>query len=249
MRYLFCVSYKGGSYHGWQKQKKVLSVQEVIEEHLGTILRSEITIVGSGRTDTGVHARQQYFHADIPLELEPDIFKNKVNSFLPKDISINTIQRVKEDMHARFDAISRSYEYLIIREKDPFLEDFAYRFPAILSISEMNKAAGYLLGIHDFECFSRVKTDVKNFICEVTEAQWIENKETGDLKFQISANRFLRGMVRAVVGTMLDIGISRNKAEGIQEILKSKDRKAAGGAVPAKGLYLTKVIYPPSIFI
>ena len=249
MRYFFNISYKGTDYHGWQKQSKDRSVQEVIEEHLSTVLRSDHQIVGSGRTDTGVHARQQCFHVDIQNKIDPDQLKNKLNSFLPNDISILSIRQVKHQAHARFDAISRSYEYLIIREKNPFLNDFAYRFSSELSLIEMNKAANSMMGIHDFECFSRVKTDVKNFICEVNEAHWVEYHDSGILKFRISANRFLRGMVRAIVGTLLDIGEGRMKTEEIKVILKSRDRKKAGRAVPAKGLYLTKIVYPTSLFV
>jgi len=234
-------------YHGWQKQRNAISVQEVLEKHLSAIFQIQIDIVGSGRTDTGVHGRQQFFHVDLPDEIMKDQFRNKMNSFLPPDICILDILQVKEDAHARFDAQRRSYEYWIIDDKDPFMEDLAYRFPHRLSLEKMNKAAGILLGKQDFESFSRVKTDVNNFICEIITAKWIQDK--GVLKFHISSNRFLRGMVRAIVGTLLDIGQGKRSSDDLKLIINSKDRKSAGRAVPAKGLYLTEVKYPRSIFI
>ena len=249
MRYFFNISYNGSSYHGWQKQKNALSIQEVIEKSLSTVFQKEIEIVGSGRTDTGVHAREQYFHSDIPNEFKPDQLKNRLNSFLPNDIAVQSILPVNEDAHARFDAIMRSYEYLLISQKNPFLEDFAYRFQRDLSVSEMNSASKFLIGKHDFQCFSRVKTDVKNYECDISKARWIKVRDSDILKFEIASNRFLRGMVRAVVGTLLDIGQGKKQKEDIIRIIESKDRKAAGRAVPAKGLYLTKVVYPKSVFI
>lgn len=218
-----------------------------MEKHLSTIFQNQINIVGSGRTDTGVHGRQQFFHVDLPDEIRKDQFRNKLNSFLPPDICVLDILQVKEDAHARFNAQRRSYEYWIIDDKDPFMVDLAYRFSHKLSLEDMNMAADYLLGKQDFESFSRVKTDVNNFICEIFKAQWVIDK--GILKFHISSNRFLRGMVRAIVGTLLDIGQGKRSIEDLKLIIDSKDRKSAGRAVPAKGLYLTEVKYPRSIFV
>ena len=246
MRYFFKISYNGKQYHGWQRQKNAVSVQETIESHLSKILRSPADIVGSGRTDTGVHARQQYFHLDQDVVLDSEKIRGKLNSFLPCDIAVDKIFTVEENAHARFDAIQRSYEYWIIRDKDPFLDDLAYRFSADLDIDKMNNAAQLLLGKHDFESFSRVKTDVNNFFCEITRAEWIQ--DSGILKFHISANRFLRGMVRTIVGTLIDIGSGNSSLNKLEGIIESKDRKRAGRAVPAKGLYLTGVKYPDSIF-
>jgi tRNA pseudouridine38-40 synthase len=247
MKYFFSISYNGTAYHGWQKQKNAVSVQGVLEDRLSVILRKNLEIIGSGRTDTGVHAREQVFHVEIPGTIIPEQIRIRLNAFLPSDISVQAIYPVINEAHARFDATERSYEYLLIHEKDPFLHDFTYRFSENLSLAEMNKACHLLLGKQDFQCFSRVKTDVNNFICTVTKAEW--GKDGNALKFQISANRFLRGMVRAIVGTLLDIGQDRRKTEDIPLIIESRDRRMAGRAVPAKGLYLTKVSYPSTIFI
>ena len=247
MRYFFDIAYKGSDYHGWQRQRNALSIQEVLEDHLGTVLREKVDIVGSGRTDTGVHARQQFFHVDISEKINIDPFRTKLNSFLPRDISISKIYLVKEDAHARFDAVRRSYEYIITSNKDPFLDDYSYRFNQELDLNAMNKATEFLIGRQDFECFSRVKTDVNNFYCEIFESKWTKEDEL--LKYTISANRFLRGMVRAVVGSLLDVGIGKRKPEYLKQVIKSRDRKKAGRAVPAKGLYLTEVKYPGSVFI
>jgi tRNA pseudouridine38-40 synthase len=247
VRYFFKISYNGTSYHGWQKQRNAISVQEVLESHLGTILQTKTEITGSGRTDTGVHARQQFFHVDISGPIQIEQFRNKMNAFLPNDICIHEILPVKEGAHSRFDARERRYEYWITKEKNAFLFDFSYRFNKRISIKEMNDAARILIDKKDFESFSRVKTDVNNFNCEISRAQWVQDGEV--LKFHISANRFLRGMVRAIVGTLLDVGQGKRSIEDFNMIIESKDRKSAGRAVPAKGLYLTEVKYPQSIFI
>lgn len=247
MRYFFEIAYDGTNYHGWQRQKNASSVQQTIEEALSTILRTEITITGSGRTDTGVHCSQQYFHADLDTELTSDLLKFKLNSFLPADISIPSVNAVKPDAHARFDAVRRSYQYHINQEKWPFSKGYSYYFVKTLDIKTMNEAAALLIGEKDFEAFSRVKTEVNNFICNIEGAHW--EKEGPKLTFHITANRFLRGMVRAIVGTLLQVGEGKLKVADVEKIIKTRDRREAGAAAPAEGLFLTKVEYPPEIFI
>lgn len=213
---------------------------------MSKLFREEISIVGSGRTDTGVHCVQQFFHADIEKEVKLSDLVHRMNAFLPKDIAIRNICPVKNDAHARYDAIERSYQYKITRVKDPLLVGYAHYFFRDLDILTMEKASALLIGEHDFECFSKVKTDVNHFICDIKEATW--NQKSDVLVFTISANRFLRGMVRAIVGTLLDVGNGKLTIKQFQEILKSKDRRKAGMNAPPEGLYLTHVKYPKSIF-
>jgi tRNA pseudouridine38-40 synthase len=246
MRYFFEISYNGSNYHGWQNQKNAIGVQHVVENALSKLLRSEIEIVGSGRTDTGVHCVQQFFHADIEKEFKISDLLHRLNAFLPQDIAIKNILHVKDDAHARYDAIQRSYIYKITQTKDPLLVGFAHYFFRELNVPVMEQAASMLLGERDFECFSKVHTDVNHFRCEVTQAMW---QRKGDLLiFTISANRFLRGMVRAIVGTLLDVGIGKISVKQFEEILLSKDRKKAGMNAPPEGLYLTAVTYRKAIF-
>lgn len=247
MRYFFEISYNGTNYHGWQRQKNAISVQQVVEEALLTILRENITISGSGRTDTGVHCLQQYFHADIGKPVDISYLQHRLNSYLPAAISIRSISRVKKDAHARFSAVSRSYEYRITTRKDPFLQHQSYYYAKPLNIQTMNEAGALIIGRQDFEAFSKVKTDVNNFVCDITEARWVREKDL--LLFRISANRFLRGMVRAIVGTLLNVGSENLPAEAIKKIIASGDRKEAGSSVPACGLFLTQVKYPADIFL
>lgn len=247
MRYFFEIAYKGTNYHGWQSQKNAVGVQTVVENAMSKLLREEISIVGSGRTDAGVHCEQQFFHADIQSGFDADILMLKLNSFLPKDIVIPSIRKVRADASARYDAVERSYRYQITRKKNPFLDGLAWHFFKPVNVDAMNRAADLLLGEHDFECFSKVKTDVNHFLCTVKKASW---KEEGDmLIFTITANRFLRGMVRAVVGTLIDVGTGKSSMKEFQQILQSRDRKKAGANVPSMGLYLAKVKYPPEVFL
>ncbi|MGK7391255.1 MAG: tRNA pseudouridine(38-40) synthase TruA [Candidatus Cyclobacteriaceae bacterium M2_1C_046] len=247
MRYFFEVSYKGTNYNGWQSQPNALGVQEVIEKALALVLQEEISITGSGRTDTGVHCRQQYFHVDIQNKFKNNTLLYRLNSYLPKDIALNKILPVKEDAHARFDAIKRSYKYRITRSKDPFDVETAFFYGKSLDVPTMNAAASLLLGRQDFESFSKIKTDVNNFICDITEAKWEE--KNSELIFNISANRFLRGMVRAIVGTLLKVGKGKISVEEFKAVIEAKDRQKAGAAVAAHGLFLTEVVYPEEIFI
>jgi tRNA pseudouridine38-40 synthase len=247
MRFFFEISYNGTHYHGWQSQKNAVGVQEVVEDALSKLLREEVEIVGSGRTDTGVHCVQQYFHADIEKEFNRQDLVHKLNAFLPKDIAIRSIHAVKADAHARYDACERSYQYKITRVKDPLLVGYACYYFRELNIITMERATALLLGEHDFESFSKVKTDVNHFICTIKHASWTQK---GDLLiFTITANRFLRGMVRAIVGTLLDVGTGKISVKQFEEIIKSRDRKMAGMNAPPEGLYLTQVKYPKSIYM
>lgn len=246
MRYFIRFSYLGKAYHGWQKQPNAISVQEVLENALSTILRASIEIVGAGRTDTGVHAREMYAHFDFEVIPDKALLVQRLNSFLPGDIAIQEILSTTNTAHARFDASERTYEYWVIQEKNPFYADFAHHVWNELDIEKMNEAATFLLNHKDFECFSKSNTDVKTFICDVKNATWIENGDK--LVFTISADRFLRNMVRAVVGTLLEVGQGKRNPEEINQIIESKSRSKAGVSVPAKGLYLTRVLYPKSIF-
>jgi tRNA pseudouridine38-40 synthase len=247
MRYFFEITYDGSKYNGWQNQANALGVQQVVEETLSKLLRNKISIVGSGRTDTGVHCVQQFFHADINKEIERQELLVRLNSFLPRDIAIRDILPVKPDAHARYNARERAYEYHITTRKNPLLVGRAYYFFKKCDVELMNEAASLLVGEHDFTSFSKVKTDVNHFVCTIKKAHWVKNGEK--LIFTISANRFLRGMVRAIVGTLLEVGSHRISVKEFQTIIKSKDRKKAGMNVPAEGLYLTRVKYPNNTFL
>lgn len=247
MRYFFEISYKGTNYHGWQSQKNAVGVQEVIQKALCLILQEDVSVSGSGRTDTGVHCRQQFFHTDIENKFKTEWLLHRINSFLPEDIAIHTIRKVLPEAHARFDAKNRSYLYIVSRKKDPFLMETAAIYQKDLNISTMNAAASLLLGKQNFQSFSKVKTDVSNFVCDITKAEW---REEGDcLEFHITANRFLRGMVRAIVGTLLDVGKEKMAVQEFKKAIEAQDRNAAGASAPAKGLFLSRVEYPEHIFI
>ncbi len=246
MRYFIQFSYFGKAYHGWQNQPNAITVQEVLEKALSTLLRDKIDVVGAGRTDAGVHAKQMFCHFDFDSIDDKKDLAYRLNAFLPDDIAVQEIRTVVDGAHARFDAIERTYEYWLVREKDPFLFDYAHWVKHPLDLPAMNEAAKMLLEYTDFECFSKSNTDVKTFNCDVREAYW---QDCGDKwVFTITADRFLRNMVRAVVGTLLDVGLKKIKSEDMHRIIASKDRSEAGVSVPAKGLYLTKVIYPKDIF-
>jgi tRNA pseudouridine38-40 synthase len=247
MRFFFEIAYHGKNYNGWQSQLNALGVQAVVENALSKLLQTEIKIVGSGRTDTGVHCEQQYFHTDIEKDFDISVLLIKVNSFLPKDMAIKSIRKVKPDASARYDAYERTYRYQITRVKNPFLEELAWHYFKNIDVQTMNRAAALLVGEHDFACFSKVKTDVNHFICTIKKAQWKEEGEM--LYFTITANRFLRGMVRAVVGTLLDVGSGKTSMKEFQSIISSKDRKKAGANVPPQGLFLTNVKYHSGIFL
>lgn len=241
MRYFIELSYRGTAYHGWQTQPNAVTVQEEITKALSTILRTKIEIVGSGRTDTGVHAAQQYAHFDFEGIIEEDLMR-RLNGFLPESIRIIRIFEVEPEAHARFDATSRTYRYLISQVKQPFHPKLCYTFSKELDVDLMNEACQILFDYKDFECFSKVHTDVKTFLCDIHFAEW--KYEDDLLVFTISANRFLRNMVRAIVGTMLLVGQKKISLDDFRNIIESKSRKQAGSSAPAEGLYLTKVEYP-----
>ena len=241
MRYFIELSYNGKNYHGWQIQPDAISVQEKLNFAVSTILQQKIEVVGAGRTDTGVHASQMFAHFDIDEKLEGDV-PHKLNSILPNDIVVYDVFLVDAEKHARFSAESRSYEYRIWSGRNPFLLDFSWQIHSQkLDIAKMNEAAKLLLEYENFQTFSKVKTEVYTFNCNVTEAYW---KQTDDLlTFYISANRFLRNMVRAIVGTLVDVGLHKVSVEDFRQIIESKNRSNAGLSVPAKGLFLTKIKY------
>ncbi len=245
MRYFIQFSYFGKAYHGWQKQPNAITVQETLESALSTLLRHPVEVVGAGRTDAGVHAKEMFAHFDVGIIDDTEDLIHRLNSLLPEDIAVQDIYPVKMDAHARFDAVERTYEYWVIQEKNPFYWDQAHFVKHPLNIDAMNKAASLLLQHTDFESFSKSNSDVKTFICDVRAAQW--KRQENKWVFTISADRFLRNMVRAVVGTLLDVGMGKMQPEHINEIIASKSRGEAGVSVPAKGLYLTKVIYPKEI--
>ena len=245
VRYFIELSYNGKSYHGWQNQPDAISVQEVIEKALSTLLREKIEIVGAGRTDAGVHAKQMFAHFDYEVKINADHLKFKLNSFLPKDIAVHNIYKVKAKTHARFDALSRTYLYRICLEKDSFNFENAYYLKTDLDIDKMKEAATILFEYSDFECFSKVNTDVKTFYCKIMKAEW--KKVDNELHFIIQADRFLRNMVRAIVGTFINIGLGKIEVAKLHNIIKSKNRSEAGYSVPAHALYLTKIEYPEHI--
>lgn len=247
MRYFIEIAYHGKNYHGWQNQPDAITVQEVLEKTLSTLLRKDIQVVGAGRTDAGVHAKQLFAHFDFEIieDLSEVIFR--LNSFLPKDISVQNLFKVQEDAHARFHATAREYEYVITTEKNPFFEELAYHVYQKPDVEKMNEAAALLLNYNDFQCFSRSNTDVKTYHCKLEKALWTEDKHS--LVFTIKADRFLRNMVRAIVGTLLEVGYGKLALEEVHNILQSKDRSKAGASAPAHGLYLTKVEYPATIFL
>ena len=241
MRYFIELSYNGKNYHGWQIQPDVISVQEKLNKAVSTIFQEKIEVVGAGRTDTGVHASQMFAHFDLEKELKGDI-PHKLNSLLPLDIVVYKVFTVDDEAHARFGALTRSYEYKIWLGRNPFLLDFSWQIHSQnLNVDLMNEAAKLLLEYTDFQTFSKVKTDVYTYNCDVTEAFWKQDGK--ELTFYITANRFLRNMVRAIVGTLVDVGLGKITKDDFRKIIESKNRGNAGLSVPAKGLFLTKIKY------
>ena len=242
-RYFLKLSYKGTNYCGWQIQPKDKTVQGEINNTLKK-LNSNVTVhsMGCGRTDTGVHATNFYAHFDFPTIKDLKQFKFKMNNMLSHDIVIHDIFEVKNDTHARYDAISRTYQYFIATCKNAFNNDVVLYNSQDLDVNKMNLACTILLEYDDFECFSKVKTEVNNFKCSISLASW---EVKGDiLVFTISANRFLRNMVRSIVGTMIEIGEGKAEVNDLHEIIKSKKRAFAGKSVSANGLFLTEIKYP-----
>jgi len=247
LRYFIEIAYSGQNYHGWQNQPDSITVQEVLENSLSKILRTKIKLMGAGRTDAGVHAKQLFAHFDYQKINSVDDLIFKLNSFLANDISVQNLFQVNDNVHARFSALEREYQYIVSLEKNPFTKDFSYQIYHKPNIDLMNQAANELLKYKDFQCFSRSNSDVQTYYCDVKIASW---KSLGNqLVFTIKADRFLRNMVRAIVGTLLDVGFEKTSLSEFQEIIKSKDRSKAGTSAPAKGLFLNKVIYPEQIKI
>jgi tRNA pseudouridine38-40 synthase len=247
LRYFIEIAYNGSNYFGWQKQPDAISVQEVLENAMSLLLRKEIQVVSAGRTDAGVHAKQLFAHFDIDVIDNTSDLVFRLNSYLPKDISVKNILPVNDDAHARFHASERSYEYIVTLKKDPFTEGYAYLLHKPPDVTAMNEAAKTLLNYQNFQCFSRSNTDVKTYNCTIKTAVWKQDNDL--LRFTISADRFLRNMVRAIVGTLLEVGYGTVSIEEFHEIIKSKNRVNAGSSAPAHGLYLTGVTYPDEIFI
>lgn len=242
MRYFIKFSYLGKNYHGWQIQPNAISVQEKIQISISTILKSKIEIIGAGRTDSGVHAIQMFAHFNVPFSLEAN-FTYKLNAILPNDIVVHNTFLVNNNAHARFDATSRSYKYCIFIGRNPFKLETTWQVHyKKINVDLMNEACEILYEYEDFECFSKVKTDVRTFNCTITNANWV--LRGSELTFYITANRFLRNMVRAIVGTLLNVGLEKTSLKEFRAIIESKNRSKAGVSVPAKGLFLTKVTYP-----
>ncbi|WP_394350834.1 tRNA pseudouridine(38-40) synthase TruA [Elizabethkingia argenteiflava] len=242
MRYFIVFSYNGASFFGFQKQPNQISVQETLEHALTILLRENIKIVGAGRTDTGVHAKKMYAHFDTQNNLAADLVP-RLNSFLPPSIAVYNIFQVDQDFHARFSALHRTYEYYISTHKNPFTENSSWQFwRRKLEIDAMNEACEILFEYKDFTSFAKLHTDNKTNFCQIKKAIWVQQEEEL-LKFTISADRFLRNMVRAIVGTMVEIGTQKIKPENIRDIIEKKNRNAAGISAPAHGLYLVEVGY------
>lgn len=247
MRYFVEFSYLGTGFHGSQTQPNGVTVQEVMEQAFATILRTPTPLTFAGRTDAGVHAEMMVAHFDtekaVPVNLAP-----RLNNLLPASIAIHAIRRVNDDAHARFDAVERTYRYRITTRKDPFSVQTRTRIASPLDLDAINRAAAHLLGTQDFNSFCRTHTDVKTTICTVTNAQWIQENEY-ESYFTITANRFLRNMVRAIVGTLFEIGRGRMTEEQFIRVIEAHDRKYAGHSAPAEGLSLVEIIYPKKIYI
>jgi len=246
LRYFLQLSFKGTAYHGWQRQRNAMSVQQILDETLSKLLKENILTSGAGRTDTGVHARVFYAHFDTKHEaLHKTEIVYRLNSMLPFDIAIQRIFPVKDDAHARFDATSRTYEYVISRTKDPFLKDYTCYLYGELDLEKMNEAAQLLLGTKDFGCFSKSRTQVKTNICTVISAEWIAKDHR--LIFTITADRFLRNMVRAIVGTHIELGQDKITLDDYIAVIKGRNRSDAGYSVPAEGLSLMDIQYKERI--
>jgi len=241
MRFFIELAFDGTNYHGWQVQPNANTVQNELNQAISKILNYTIEVVGAGRTDAGVHAKQLFAHFDFSENIDTESLKNKLNGFLSKDIVIKDIFHVHDDTHARFTAVSRTYEYKISTEKNPFEKNSMYSFRK-LDINKMIQACSFLVGNKDFTSFSKSHTQNYTNNCNIFFANWFE--EHGALVFRIKADRFLRNMVRAIVGTMIIIGEGKIEPQQMENIINSKDRSSAGFSVPARGLFLLKVEYP-----
>lgn len=247
-RYFVELAYNGTRYHGWQIQPNAKSVQGDLEHALSTICREEVAVTGAGRTDTGVHASYYVAHFDSAKKaLDEPNFTYKLNSFLGKDIVIFKITKVDSEAHARFGAVSRTYHYFINQQKDPFTLETSWYNSRTLNVERMNEACQVLFEFIDFTSFSKLHTDVKTNNCQIYEARWEQNGH--QLKFTIKADRFLRNMVRAIVGTLVEVGLGKLTVTDFHKIIEVKDRGAAGVSAPAEGLFLTDIHYPENLFV
>lgn len=252
MRYFIQLSYDGTEYHGWQVQPNGVSVQEVLQKALSTLLRQPTEVTGAGRTDAGVHASMMVAHFDWPADHEGEGCEEmpldctqltyKLNRLLPPDVAVQAVRPVGPEMHARFSATRRTYHYYIHTRKDPFLRGYSWQVNVPLDFALMNEAAQVLLEYSDFTSFSKTGTDVKTNICQLTEARW-EQLKPGEWRFTVSANRFLRNMVRAIVGTLVEVGRHRMTISQMRHAIEAKDRQRAGESVPGHALYLTNIEY------
>lgn len=243
MRYQLLIEYEGSAFHGWQIQPNCETVQEVIEQAFETAVRYRPNVVGSGRTDTGVHARGQVAHVDLKDPVDPIKLRRSLNGILPREIAILGLEQASDDFHARFDAIKRTYMYHVSLEKHPLTMHRSYKIGRIPDFHAMNAAAGVLLGTHNCSAFCRIQSETQNRVCTIEEAYWSEETYRGDWVFKISADRFLHGMVRTIVGTLLEVGNSKRDPAGIKELIESQDRTLAGPAAPPYGLVLEEVTY------
>lgn len=248
MRYFIFLAYDGTEYHGWQYQPNAMSVQQRLQEALSVLLDGDVSCVGAGRTDTGVHARMMVAHFDTDEAVDTDRLVFKLNGLLPSDISVYRVVPVLADAHARFSALSRRYRYYISLRKDPFNVRYVARMYYTLDFDVMNRAAALLLRYDDFGSFCKAHSDNKTNICHVTQAIWMRQDEDVYC-FEITADRFLRNMVRAIVGTLLDVGRGKITLGQFEEVIQSSDRCVAGDSVPAQGLFLEEISYPQDIFI
>ena len=242
MRYFVWFSYDGTAYHGWQIQPNGNSVQEELQRALSTLLREEISVTGAGRTDAGVHARQMVAHFDFSEAIDLEQLAYKLNRILPCDIAVDRVELVDDDMHARFSATSRTYHYYIYTKKDPFSRPYSTELHYELDFDKMNEAGRILMTYDDFGAFCKSHSDVKTTLCRVTKAEWVQTSETS-WYFEITANRFLRNMVRAVVGTLIDVGRGRLTLDDFRKVIEGKRRTAAGESMPANALFLENIRY------
>ena len=247
-RYFIYFSYDGAAYHGWQVQPNAVTVQQVLEEALATLMRAPVPLVGAGRTDAGVNAECMVAHADFPCEVDAAHIVYKLNRLLPPDIAVSDLRRVKDDAHARFDAVSRRYCYRVVTAKSPFSRRYAMRVPKDIDFDAMNSAAVLLGEYTDFTSFSKLHTDVKTNNCKVTHAAWRRVGEN-EWVFEIEADRFLRNMVRAIVGTLLLVGRGKLDIDGFRKVIENKARGEAGDSAMGEALFLVGVEYPDTIFL
>ena len=241
-------SYDGAAYHGWQVQPNARTVQQMLEEALTTLLRTPMTVVGAGRTDAGVNAASMVAHVDLPDNTDTVQLKYKLNRILPPDIAVSDILPVKRDAHARFDALSRRYCYYVSTAKSPFSRRYAYRLTGSVDFEAMNRAAALLPEYTDFTSFSKLHTDVKTNNCRIVQAQW-RRLDENHWVFEIEADRFLRNMVRAIVGTLLMVGRGKMTLDGFRRVIEQKERCAAGDSAAAEALFLAEVKYPKEIYL